>query len=388
MDEHSGSYYYHSFLPTQPDLNWRNPDVRTAMFDVLHFWLARGIDGFRVDVLWMMIKDDQFRDNPPDPDYRPGGASHDRLLPRYTADRPEMQELVMQLRAVLDDYQDRVLIGELYLPIDRLVAYYAGGRGVQLPFNFQLLTLRQWDAKTIAGIINTYERALPADGWPSWVLGNHDRPRIASRVGPAQARVAALLLLTLRGTPTLYMGDELGMLDTEIPPDRIRDPAELRQPGKGQGRDAERTPFPWQPGPGAGFSSGTPWLPIGHDTPMTTQRDDSASMLSLHRQLLALRRQYSALATGNVEAVEANGAILSFRRRDAAATLQIIANTGGEETGIALPAGEILLSTYAEAGAARVPERLTLRPNEALVILQNIPPGAACPSRPAGTESG
>ncbi len=369
FDDQTQSYYYHSFLPTQPDLNWRNSQVRTAMFDVLHFWLARGVDGFRVDVLWMMIKDDQFRNNPPNPNDHEGGASHGRLLPLYTADRPEMQSLVTQLRAVLDDYQDRVLIGELYLPVDRLVAYYADGRGAHLPFNFQLLTLQEWDAKTIAGIINTYERALPPGGWPNWVLGNHDRPRIASRVGPAQARVAALLLLTLRGTPTLYMGDELGMVNTDIPSDRIRDPAELREPGKGQGRDPERTPFPWQPGPGAGFSSGTPWLPLGNDTPMTTQRDDPASMLNLYRQLLALRRKFSALATGDVEAVEAQGAILSFRRRDGASTLQIIANTGSEETKAALPAGEILLSTQPGRDGVRVSGNVAIRADEAIIVL-------------------
>ena len=369
LDEPTRSYYYHSFLPTQPDLNWRNPDVRTAMFDVLHFWLARGVDGFRVDVLWMMIKDDQFRDNPPAPNAMPGGASHGNLLPLYTADRPEMQALVVQLRAVLDDYQDRVLIGELYLPIDRLVAYYAGGKGAQLPFHFQLLTLQKWDAETIAGIITVYERALPPGAWPNWVLGNHDRPRIASRVGPAQARIAALLLLTLRGTPTLYMGDELGMVDTDIPADRIRDPAELREPGKGQGRDPERTPFPWQPGPGAGFSSGTPWLPFGNDTPMTTQRDDPASMLNLHRQLLALRRQYSALATGAVEAVEAHGAILSFRRRDGSATLQIVANTGAEACKINLQNGEVLLSTQSGRQGVRVAGDFAVHANEGLIIL-------------------
>jgi alpha-glucosidase len=369
FDAHTNSYYYHSFLPTQPDLNWRNSQVRTAMFDVLHFWLARGVDGFRVDVLWMMIKDDQFRDNPANPNAVPGGASHDKLLPLYTADRPEMQALVMQLRAVLDDYQDRVLIGELYLPVDRLVAYYAGGRGAQLPFNFQLLTLRNWDAKSIAEIIQTYERALPPGAWPNWVLGNHDRPRIASRVGPAQARVAALLLLTLRGTPTLYMGDELGMVDTSIPADRIRDPAELREPGKGQGRDPERTPFPWQPGPGAGFSSGPLWLPFGNDTPMTTQRDDPASMLNLHRQLLALRRQYSALATGAIEAVQAHGDILSFQRRDGSATLQIVANTGAQACKINLQNAEVLLSTQSGRQGVRASGDFAVHANEGLIIL-------------------
>src|SRR5206468_11368472 len=134
------------------------------------------------------------------------------------------------------------------------------------PFNFHLLLLQDWQAAPLAALINTYDGALPPDGWPNWVLGNHDRPRIATRVGAAQARVAALLLLTLRGTPTIYMGEELGMTDTPIPPEAVRDSAELREPGKGLGRDPERTPFPWTSGPGAGFTTGTPWLPIGRDT--------------------------------------------------------------------------------------------------------------------------
>jgi alpha-glucosidase len=370
FDEHTASYYYHSFLPTQPDLNWRNPNVRAAMFDVLKFWLARGIDGFRVDVLWMMIKDDQFRNNPPDPNYVPGGSSHDRLIPLYTADRPEMQGIVADLRAVLDEYPDRVLIGELYLPVDRLVAYYGiGGKGAQLPFNFQLLTMQGWDAKTIAEIIKNYERALPPGGWPNWVLGNHDRPRIASRVGPAEARVAALLLLTLRGTPKIYMGDELGMVNTAIPAADIRDPAEIREPGKGLGRDPQRTPFPWQPGAGAGFTTGQPWLPFGQDIPMTTQRDDPASMLNLYRQSLALRRRYSALASGGVAAVQAQGAILSFERRDASYRLQIFANMSNEVANVMLETGEILLSTHAGRRGLRIAGDFTVFANEALVVL-------------------
>jgi alpha-glucosidase len=269
-DEGTGSYYYHSFLPTQPDLNWRNPQVVEAMSDVLRFWLNRGIDGVRVDVMWLLIKDDQFRDNPVNPHYQPGASSADRLIPLYTADRPEVQDVVAHLRAVVNEYADRLLIGELYLPVDRLVAYYGvNGQGAQLPYNFLLLTMQGWDAETIADIIRNYEAALPPGGWPNWVLGNHDQPRIASRVGAAQARVAALLLLTLRGTPTIYMGDELGMLNTFIPEAEIQDPVEKREPKKGLGRDPQRTPFLWQAGPGAGFTSGKPWLPLGNDTPMT-----------------------------------------------------------------------------------------------------------------------
>ena len=199
LNEATGQYYYHSFLPQQPDLNWRNPAVVAAMHDVLRFWLARGVDGFRVDVMWMMIKDDRFRDDPPNPDYKPGGSSHDRLLPLYTADRPEVHEVVAGLRAVLDEYANRVLIGELYLPIDRLVTYYGphprrGAAALQLP---AAADERLGARRPSRGIITRYEAALPPGGWPNWVLGNHDRPRIASRIGGPQAQMAAMLLLTL-----------------------------------------------------------------------------------------------------------------------------------------------------------------------------------------------
>ena len=159
--------------------------------------------------------------------------------------------------------------------------------GANLPFNFQLLTLQDWSPQSPASLIKTYEAALPPGAWPNWVLGNHDRPRIASRLGPARAPLAAMLLLTLRGTPTICMGEELGMQDTPIPPKAIRDPAEIRQPGQGQGRDPERNPIPWTAGPGAGFTPGFtnahPWLPIGDTTPADAQAEaeDPGSMRTL-----------------------------------------------------------------------------------------------------------
>ena len=318
--------------------------------------------------MWMMIKDDQFRDDPPNPAYTPGGSSHDALLPLYTADRPEVQDVVAEMRAVLDEFADRVLIGELYLPIDRLVAYYGrDGRGAQLPFNFQLLLMQGWNAATLADIITRYEAALPPGGWPNWVLGNHDRPRIASRVGPAQARVAALLLLTLRGTPTVYMGDELGMVDTSIPPAAVRDPAELREPGKGLGRDPERTPFPWDMTPAAGFTHGTPWLPIGRDAPLSAQRDDPHSMVNLYRALLALRRAQPALTAGAITDVRAVGPVLSFCRVGDGGRLTVIANTGPTPV-ITEASGEVLLSTHSDRVGARLGGQSALRGDEALVL--------------------
>jgi alpha-glucosidase len=360
FDERRGQYYYHSFLPQQPDLNWRNPAVRAAMADVLRFWMARGVDGFRVDVMWMMIKDDQFRDDPPNPDYKPGGSSHDRLLPLYTADRPEVHEVVAGLRAVLDEYPDRVMIGELYLPIDRLVTYYGPHLNeAQLPFNFQLLLMRGWSAATIARIITEYEAALPPGGWPNWVLGNHDRPRIASRIGPAQARMAAMLLLTLRGTPTIFYGEEIGMTDVPIPPEEVRDPAEKREPGKGLGRDPERTPIPWDNSAGHGFTTARPWLPFGDQgTDVAAQQADPRSMLSLYRALIALRRNSPALLQGAVEGVRAEGSVLCYERRCETQRLAIFLNLGDAAQTIHIDGGTILLSSTGRGGRLRGDTRL------------------------------
>ena len=255
----AGAFYYHAYLPQQPDLNWRNPAVREAMADVLRFWLARGVDGFRIDALRQTIKDDRWRDNPPNPAWREGQDPYHALLPEHTTDRPEVQDVVRLLRATVDeaaaaDGRQPVLIGELYLPIERLMAYYASG--LDLPANFHLLTT-PWEAGAIAALADAYEAALPDGAWPNWVLGNHDRPRLASRLGAAQARAAAVLLLTLRGTPTLYYGDEIGMRDVPVPADRVQDPWERRVPGQGLGRDPRarlcsgttgRTPASARPG--------------------------------------------------------------------------------------------------------------------------------------------
>ena len=183
-DAATGQYYYHAFLAAQPDLNWRNPQVRIAMYDAMRFWLRRGADGFRVDVIWHLIKDDQFRDNPPNPDFRPGDPPNHAVIPFYTADRPEVQDVIAEMRRVVNEFSDRVLIGEIYLPIERLVAYYGKNlSGAHLPFNFQLIHTA-WTASAVAKLVSEYEAALPQGGWPNWVLGNHDQPRIAGRVPP------------------------------------------------------------------------------------------------------------------------------------------------------------------------------------------------------------
>jgi alpha-glucosidase len=173
-DEATQQYYYHAFLQEQPDLNWRNPEVRAALYAVMRFWLDRGVDGFRIDVLWHLIKDATFRDNPINPAYGAEQPDINRLLQLYSTDQPEVAQVVAEMRQVVDAYADRVLIGEIYLPIERLVTYYGENlSGVHLPFNFQLL-FTAWKASSVAALIDAYERALPTGAWPNWVLGNHD----------------------------------------------------------------------------------------------------------------------------------------------------------------------------------------------------------------------
>jgi len=374
-DAGTSQYYYHAFLASQPDLNWRNPEVRAAVYDVMRFWLRRGVDGFRVDVIWHLIKDDQFRDNPPNPDFSEGKPPHHCVVPLYTQDRPEVQEVVREMRGVIDEFSDRVLIGEIYLPVERLVTYY--GRdlgGVHLPFNFSLISA-PWHARTIARLIDEYESALPSGGWPNWVLGNHDQPRIATRVGPEQARVAAMLLLTLRGTPTIYYGDEIGMEQAVLRPEQVRDPFERNVPGLGLGRDGCRTPMQWDGTMHAGFSSAEPWLPVANSfraVNVSSQRDDDSSIYQLHRRLIALRRAQPALVHGTYRPLLAEGDLLLFVRAIGDTQLFVALNLGGKPAASILPGnlaqGTLLLSSFLDRVGEVLRGRLDLRPHEGVVI--------------------
>jgi alpha-glucosidase len=375
-DPHTGQYYYHAFLRAQPDLNWRNPEVRAAMYDVLRFWLRRGVDGFRVDVLWQLIKDDQWRNNPPNPGYRPDKQPpHHSQIPLYTADRPEVQQVVAEMRTVVDEFAERVLIGEIYLPVERLVAYYGAQLdGAHLPFNFQLLQC-SWNAPSIATVVDQYEELLPPGGWPNWVLGNHDNPRIASRVGVLQARVAAMLLLTLRGTPTMYYGDEIGMRNTAVPPDRVQDPFEKNVSGLGVGRDPSRTPMQWSAGEYAGFSCREPWLPVSADFEVVnveTEETEVSSLLALYRELLRLRRSHTSLTQGRYEPVAITGDLLAYVRSSPDGRLLIALNLGEAPFELDLAAqgtrGRVVLSTHLDRTDRSSLDDVALRGNEGVIV--------------------
>ncbi len=363
LDETTGQYWYHSFLPQQPELDWRNPDVRAAMLDVLRFWFARGIDGCRIDVLWMIAKDDwPWRDAPAADAAAPDVAAWGAL--RH-GDGPTIEALLHELRAVSDQFPARVLVGEVYMEPPGLVRYYGkDGHGVHLPFNFTLMGV-PWDASTIGGAIAAYEAALPLGAWPNWVLGNHDQARVATRLGAAQARVAAVLLLTLRGTPTIYNGDELGLPDALIPPDRIVDVA---------GRDPVRIPMPWTTdGPFAGFSTVEPWLPMPPDAgarSVEAQRDDEASMLMLHHRLLALRRARPALQAGAWEPVDVGPGVLAYNRVQDADRIRVLLNMTHVPVVVRVEGRwRAAVGTTPAREGTFVEGDLTLGPDEAVVLI-------------------
>ncbi|MBN8903849.1 MAG: DUF3459 domain-containing protein, partial [Rhodospirillales bacterium] len=255
------------------------------------------------------------------------------------------------------------------------VAFYGRNLdGAHLPFNFQLV-FTAWSAAAIASLVREYEAALPQGGWPNWVLGNHDQPRIATRLGEAQARIAAMLLLTLRGTPTLYYGDELGITDVPIPPDRVQDPWAKNEPGLGLGRDPSRTPMPWDDTPNAGFSSGEPWLPLNPDHAqrnVARLRQDPTSLLMLYRRLIKLRHATPALSIGDVSAVGAIGDVLCFERRSGDARLLVLLNLGGHPASIPLPSDvstvRLMISTVRETTDQAWNGAVELAPAEGLVL--------------------
>jgi alpha-glucosidase len=371
--EPSGQYYYHSFLASQPDLNWRNPAVRQEMWDTLRFWLDKGVDGFRVDVIWHLIKDDLLRDDPPNPDYKAGEPRHLQHRAIYSADRPEVHEIVAGMRAVIEEYDERLLIGEVYLPLQRMVAYYGEhGDGVHFPFNFVLIhTL--WQAEDVARTIEEYEAALPDGAWPNWVITNHDRPRVAGRVGEQQAANAGLLLLTLRGTPTLYYGDELAIGEVPVPPERIVDPWPLLEPETGINRDPSRTPMQWSDAEYAGFSPAEPWLPLTEDWRTRNAERmgaDEGSLLALYRRLLAIRRSEPALNRGAYRRVLLRGPVLGYERAHGEDRFVVVLNFSAEPQTVELPAqyarAELVLSTLPEASSSLSP--IALRPSEGLLI--------------------
>jgi alpha-glucosidase len=385
FDERSGQYYLHSFLTEQPDLNWRNPAVREAMLATLRFWFRRGIDGFRIDVLGMVLKDRELRDNPLNEGWDPevDRRERSRQIWRYNRNfAPDCYEAARWMRAVADEFPETMLVGEVFGAPDVLSGYYGGAQldGLHLAFNFALLggydtRFTPWDAAIWRELIDAAEAGFPAGAQPAWALGNHDQPRLLSRLGndalaEPRARVAATVLLTLRGTPFVYYGEEIGMRDVAIPADRLQDPARFRAIG----RDPERTPMQWSDAPGGGFGTAVPWLPLGDlSANVVAQRRDPRSLLALYRRLIALRRATPAINAGAYRSLDGLPAdVFGFLREAPGSRALVAANFAGQACALDLPAGfagGALLRSVDPVAAGVADAVLMLGPCEACVIV-------------------
>ena len=377
FDPASGQYYMHQFCKEQPELNWRNPDVHSVMLDTLRFWLKRGVDGFRMDVIGLIIKDKDLRDNPLDPDAPPDLPPNDlfnRQLHVYNWDQDEVHEIVRDIRGVLDEFEDRCGIGELWGPLPRWVKYYGThGEELQLPFNFRLMEV-PGTANAMRRSVDDMESVLPSFAWPNYVLGNHDRIRLATRFGgQPQARLAAMMLLTLRGTPTVYYGDELCLENGVIPPEKIQDPQGINL-GVERSQDVARTPMQWDASPNAGFSNVEPWLPISADYAtrnVAAQLKDPASMLSLYRKLFSLRRSSLALYGGGYQPLDAGGGNCYAYLRQAGDEKRLVIlnfNDHTQQVNAYHGTGQILLSTYLDRQEKVSLEMFELRSYEGVII--------------------
>jgi alpha-glucosidase len=368
-DEATGEWYLHNFDPKQPDLDWWNEEVRAEFDDILRYWLDRGIAGFRIDVAHGIVKDRELRDNP---EATEEDAEHYRELgqrPVFSMNRPEVHDVLRRWRKVSDPYAG-VLVGETYVhDVETLARFYGDGVDeLHLAFNFVFL-LAEFDAATLAPIVAETEALLPERAWPVWTLGNHDLTRFATRWAggdPGLARCALMLLLTLRGTPVLYYGDELAMPQAQIPPERVVDPEAARDPDSG--RDGARTPMPWSAEPGAGFTTpgAEPWLPFGPlaGVDVATQRSDPGSALNLTRDLIGLRRAEEDLRTGAYAEVAAEGGLWAYRRGDG---FLVALNLGADVA--SMPAdGTIAIGTHRQRDSEAIAGSLLLAPGEGAVL--------------------
>jgi alpha-glucosidase len=354
-DEATRQWYLHLFLPQQPDLDWGNPEVVAAMHATLRFWLDRGVDGFRVDVVHAIGKDPALPDLPPERARIPACVLHEG---------PRTPELVRGIRRVLEEYAgERLLLGEVpLLWTERVARYYGDGDGLHLAFNFPPLHT-PWEARAWRGrILEVVCELDPRDAWPTWVLSNHDNPRHRTRYGSeGRARAAAVLLLTLRGTPFLYAGEELGLEDAAVPQPRRRDPG---------GRDGCRAPIPWDGSPAHGWSGAEPWLPW---PPGAEQRNtealrrDPGSILHLYRRLLAARRASPALRLGAFELLPAPDGVLAYRRQLEDDARVVVVNFTAQRHAVPLP-GHWTVEVASDGGAERGPYAQAVEPDQALIL--------------------
>ncbi|HVM13675.1 MAG TPA: alpha-amylase family glycosyl hydrolase [Egibacteraceae bacterium] len=374
LDERTGQYWLHLFLPEQPDLNWENPSVADEFDAILRFWLDRGVDGFRIDVAHALVKHPDLPDNPPaEAGSRWALMDEAAALERlYDVDQPGVLDIYRRWRKVVEPYAG-LLLGEVYLlDIDRLAAYVRDQDGLHLSFWFKPLYV-QWDPAAIRDVLAHAAAAAP-DGL-AWVQSSHDRSRAVTRFGGgergrARALVFATLLMGLPGVPFVYQGEELGLEDGRVPVELAQDPVALRGGPTAKSRDGCRTPMLWEPGEGYGFGSTTPWLPFGDRSDADTvavQRDDPDSMVHRYRALVRLRRERTDLHDAPLEWLHEEGPVVAYRR---GGTL-VAANCGEQRHSAPLPAGtwEAAFCTDRQSEGRSHVRELALAPTEAMILV-------------------
>lgn len=386
-DETRGQFYMHTFLPEQPDLNWRNPAVREAMLTMVRGWLDRGVDGFRLDVFNAFFK---HIDLPSNPRRLMARRPYNRQRHLHDKDQPELDDFLAEFRALVDSYPGRMTVGELFSADPRLARELSAHR--HPVFDWALLA-QSWSAQGFARASDFHEELFGPDGWPTIVLSNHDQSRQASRLAPdadAQtsdeiARAAAVLSLTLRGTPFLYYGEEIGSRDVPVPWEEIIDPPAkrggrlLRRLAPWWNRDQARSPMPWGGGPQGGFSAARPWIRMAPDVEtrnVATQDGDPDSVLSSYRRLLWLRRRHPALQTGSYFRLPSTSRnLFVYERTTSDETIIVAVNFGPTTANLKVKTGKQwkpLFDTHSPSvDALRDGDEVTLRPREAIVLAAN-----------------
>ena len=373
LDERSGQYYLHNFLRYQPDLNWWNDDVRDEIDEVLRFWFDRGIAGFRIDVAHSMIKDKELRDNLPATEADPERVRRVGQQPLYNMNRPEGHDVIKRWRLLSDNYDpQRVLVGETFvLDVAKMVSYLGANDELNLAFNFPFV-FSDFEPSELKGVVELTESLLPEESWPVWTASNHDIGRLATRwcLGDERkVRCALMLLLTMRGTPFLYYGDEIGLQEVDLGREDLMDPVGMRFWPDNKGRDGARTPMPWEPGPGAGFGAPgvRPWLPLGdHETQnVASQKDDKSSVLWLTKDLIALRRESDDLTRSAYETLDSDSDVWAFRRGSRTVVALNLSDEPGRLDGVF---GAIAISTDRQRDAEKIDGRLEIEPWQGVVL--------------------
>lgn len=355
FDERTGQYYLHSFLREQPDLNWSNPDVRRAMTDVVRFWLSRGVDGIRADAVRWMAKDPEFRDNPQNPDFVPGRDDpyHSQLQSNSRYGQ-SLFDYLAEIAAAVEEFDDRIILFEDYpdsnfnIP-DQYRAFYNVNPRVAAPFNFEGFTV-EYDAADFRRFVGSFQKIIGSELRPFYCFGNHDKPRLASRVGKEEARLIGMMQLTLPGIPVIYYGEEIGMENVEIPADSVQDPFEKQTPNMGLGRDPSRTPMQWSDAPQSGFSDVAPWLPVSTDYKtcnVAVQQGSDSSMFVMYKSLLDLRRSAVIRVGEYVGWDSQHEQIFGYIRRHKDEQILTVLNMSDKPlTCVADMRGEVLYSTH------------------------------------------